>query len=74
MYNAINRDVKEIIKTETDLIANLANITALIKLGLENVGWVGFFLVKGDELILGPFQGNPATTRIKFGKGVLIYN
>ena len=70
MYNAINRDVKEIIKTETDLIANLANITALIKLGLENVGWVGFFLVKGEELILGPFQGNPATTRIKFGKGV----
>ena len=54
---------------EPDLIANLANIAAALK---EVFGflWVGFYLVKGNELVLGPFQGPVACTRIQFGKGV----
>jgi GAF domain-containing protein len=54
---------------ETDLVANLANITGALK---EQFGffWVGFYLVKGEELVLGPFQGPVACTRIKKGRGV----
>ncbi|HMX38442.1 MAG TPA: GAF domain-containing protein, partial [Ferruginibacter sp.] len=54
---------------EPDLIANLANITAALK---EQFGWlwVGFYLVRGEELVLGPFQGPVACTRIKKGRGV----
>ena len=57
------------ITDEPDLVANLANITAALK---EQFGWlwVGFYLVKDDELVLGPFQGPVACTRIKKGKGV----
>jgi L-methionine (R)-S-oxide reductase len=56
---------------ETDLVANLANITAALKQGM-NFFWVGVYLVKGEkeELVLGPFQGPVACTRIAFGKGV----
>ena len=61
--------IKAIVAGETDLIANLANIAAAIK---EQFGWfwVGFYLVKGDELVLGPFQGPVACTRIRMGRGV----
>ena len=54
---------------ETDLVANLANIAGALK---EQFGffWVGFYLVKGEELVLGPFQGSVACTRIKKGRGV----
>ena len=54
---------------ETDLVANLANIAGALK---EQFGffWVGFYLVKGEELVLGPFQGPVACTRIKKGRGV----
>jgi len=54
---------------ETDLVANLANIAGALK---EQLGffWVGFYLVKGEELVLGPFQGPVACTRIKKGRGV----
>lgn len=70
VYNKINQEVKERIENETNLVANLANTASLIKMNLENVGWVGFFLVENDELVLGPFQGKPAAPRIPFGKGV----
>lgn len=70
LYNKINEQIIERIGEETDLIANLANAASIIKLNLENVGWVGFFLEKNGELILGPFQGKPAASRIQFGKGV----
>lgn len=58
-----------LISYETDVIANLANVVAALK---EQFGWfwVGFYLVKNDELVLGPFQGPVACTRIKKGKGV----
>jgi GAF domain-containing protein len=53
-----------------DPIAALANISALINFYLDDINWVGFYLRKGTELVLGPFQGLPACTRIQEGKGV----
>lgn len=69
MYQIIIPQLKAIIEGEPDLIANLANIVAALK---EQFGWfwVGFYLVKHDELVLGPFQGPVACTRIKKGRGV----
>lgn len=55
---------------ESDLIANLANSSAVIKLAYPETNWVGFYLFKGHELVLGPFQGKPACIRIPVGKGV----
>ena len=52
------------------LTANLANISALIYGGLEDINWAGFYFRNGDELVLGPFQGKPACVRIQWGKGV----
>ena len=69
MYEALLPQIKGLLEGETDLIANLANVAAALK---EQFGWlwVGFYLVKGDELVLGPFQGPIACTRIKKGRGV----
>lgn len=61
--------VESLVKGETDVIANLANIAAALKSTMEFF-WVGFYLVKGEELVLGPFQGPVACTRIPYGKGV----
>jgi GAF domain-containing protein len=61
--------IKALISGEDDQIANLANISAALKEQFKWF-WVGFYLVKGDELVLGPFQGPVACTRIKKGKGV----
>ena len=68
-YSSIIPQIEALIAYETDLVANLANIVAALK---EQFGWfwVGFYLVKEDELVLGPFQGPVACTRIKKGKGV----
>ena len=68
-YNALLPQIKGLLEGEPDLIANLANVAAALK---EQFGWlwVGFYLVKGDELVLGPFQGPVACTRIKKGRGV----
>jgi len=68
-YNELIPQLKALIGGETDLIANLANISAALK---ETFGWwwVGFYLVKENELVLGPFQGPLACTRIAYGKGV----
>jgi GAF domain-containing protein len=62
--------VKNVISDETDLIAALANISALIMVYLTDINWAGFYVLKGKELVLGPFQGLPACTRIGEGKGV----
>jgi len=69
IYEEIIPQVESLIAGETDLIANLANIAAVLK---EAFGffWVGFYLVKGGGLVLGPFQGPLACTRIKFNEGV----
>ncbi len=68
-YQQLLPQIKALLHEEIDLIANLANISAALK---EQFGWlwVGFYLVKGDELVLGPFQGPVACTRIKKGRGV----
>ncbi len=68
-YQSLIPQIKGLMEGETDLVANLANITAALK---EQFGWfwVGFYLVKEDELVLGPFQGPVACTRIRKGRGV----
>jgi GAF domain-containing protein len=68
-YEALIPQIKGLLQGETDLIANLANVAAALK---EQFGWfwVGFYLVKENELVLGPFQGPVACTRIKKGRGV----
>lgn len=68
-YETLLPQISALIYGEEDLIANLANIAAALK---EQFGWlwVGFYLVKNDELVLGPFQGPVACTRIKKGRGV----
>ncbi len=68
-YQSIIPQIEALLYGETDFIANLANVAAALK---EQFGWfwVGFYLVKQDELVLGPFQGPVACTRIKKGKGV----
>ena len=68
-YRTLLPQIKSLIDGETDLIANLANICAALK-STFNFFWVGFYLVKDDELVLGPFQGPVACTRIKKGRGV----
>ncbi|MDP9042045.1 MAG: GAF domain-containing protein [Bacteroidota bacterium] len=68
-YVELIPQIAALIEGEPDLIANLANITAALK---EQFGWlwIGFYLLKADELVLGPFQGPVACTRIKKGRGV----
>jgi GAF domain-containing protein len=68
-YSVLLPQIKSLIAGEKNLIANLANITAALK-ETFNFFWVGFYLVKDNELVLGPFQGKIACTRIPFGKGV----
>ncbi len=69
IYDALIPQINGLIETESDLIANLANITAVLK---EAFGffWVGFYIAKEGQLVLGPFQGPIACTRIPFHKGV----
>lgn len=68
-YQSLLPQLEALVSGENDLIANLANISSALK---ETFGffWVGFYLVKEGQLVLGPFQGTVACTRIKFGKGV----
>ena len=69
MYRSVVPQILAITEGETDLVSNLANASAALR---EQFGWwwVGFYLVKGDELVLGPFQGPVACTRIRKGRGV----
>lgn len=69
MYSLLLPQLEGLTKGEKDTIANLANITAALKQTFDFF-WVGFYLVKGDTLVLGPFQGPLACTRIRKGKGV----
>ena len=69
IYELLIPQIEAMVMDEPDLIANLANISAALKQAF-NFLWVGFYLVKEDELVLGPFQGPIACTRIKKGKGV----
>ncbi len=71
-YLNLHPQIQSLLAGETDLYANLANIAAAIH-DIFGFFWVGFYLVKGDELVLGPFQGPVACTRIPFHKGVCGY-
>ena len=68
-YRELLPQLHALVSTETDFIANLANVAAALK---QTFGffWAGFYIVKGDELVLGPFQGPIACTRIRLGRGV----
>lgn len=68
-YHSLIPQISALIQGETDLIANMANVCAALKEQF-NFFWVGFYMVKGNELVLGPFQGPVACTRIKKGNGV----
>ena len=68
-YQTLLPQIKALIEGEADLIANLANIAGALKEQFSWL-WIGFYLVKKDELVLGPFQGPVACTRIKKGRGV----
>ncbi|SDK43683.1 GAF domain-containing protein [Sediminibacillus albus] len=69
-YKLLLKQLEALIEDEQDAIANLSNASALLNQFLSEVNWVGFYLWKDGELVLGPFQGLPACVRIKAGKGV----
>ncbi|WP_261856999.1 GAF domain-containing protein [Photobacterium sanguinicancri] len=69
-YNRLTKQAVAIIEDEPDVIANLSNISALLNMELEDINWVGFYLLKGEQLVLGPFQGKVACVRIPVGRGV----
>ncbi len=69
-YRQLNTYLIGLIEDEVDWLASLSNAAALLYLLIENINWAGFYLYKQGELVLGPFQGKPACTRIPLGKGV----
>lgn len=69
-YELVLNQLQALIFDETDIICNLANASSLLYHFLKNVNWVGFYLFKENQLVLGPFQGKPACTRIPLNKGV----
>ena len=69
-YQALRRDALALIEGEPDWLANLANLAALVFERVEGLNWAGFYLMRGDELVLGPFQGRSACVRIAVGRGV----
>jgi GAF domain-containing protein len=70
LYASLVVQLLSLLKGEHDFVANAANFSALLFNSLPNVNWAGFYFLKGDELVLGPFQGNPACVRIPMGQGV----
>ncbi|HIF9340694.1 TPA: GAF domain-containing protein [Photobacterium damselae] len=69
-YKRLTQQALALIEGEKDLIANISNISALLNMELEDINWVGVYLLKDDQLVLGPFQGKPACVRIPVGRGV----
>ncbi|BBD89756.1 GAF domain-containing protein [Staphylococcus caprae] len=69
-YSMVTKQLSSLIEGETNLIAILSNTSALLNDALDQVNWVGFYLIEGNGLILGPFQGHPACVHIAIGKGV----
>ncbi|MDX6304311.1 MAG: L-methionine (R)-S-oxide reductase [Blastocatellia bacterium] len=70
LYNQLAAQLSSLLAGERDLIANAANFSSLIFHSLPDLNWAGFYFVKDNELMLGPFQGRPACVRIAMGKGV----
>ncbi|GIC76410.1 GAF domain-containing protein [Moritella sp. F3] len=70
LYQRLAQQADALMAEENNLIANLANLSALLFMELEDINWAGFYLCENDELVLGPFQGLPACIRIPIGRGV----
>ncbi|MCX2792119.1 GAF domain-containing protein [Vibrio sp. Sgm 5] len=69
-YQRLTKQAVALIESEKDYVANLANISSLLFMELDELNWAGFYLKKGNELVLGPFQGKPACVRIPMGRSV----
>lgn len=69
-YRDLEAALVSLTEGETDALANLANAAALLAHSLDAINWCGFYLLRGEELVLGPFQGKPACIRIPLGRGV----
>ncbi|PTJ67883.1 GAF domain-containing protein [Staphylococcus saprophyticus] len=69
-YNLLEKQVSSLIEDESNLIAILSNVSALLNDSIDQINWVGFYLIENEALILGPFQGHPACVHIAIGKGV----
>ena len=69
-YAQLNQQLTALIGDERDFVANMANMAALLFHQLPDLNWAGFYLMRGGELVLGPFQGKPACIRIPLGRGV----
>jgi L-methionine (R)-S-oxide reductase len=70
LYESLNRDLRKLIANQTDFLANISNFSALLFTSLPNLNWAGFYLLRGSDLVLGPFQGKPACSCIAMGDGV----
>ncbi|MBC6975418.1 GAF domain-containing protein [Bacillus sp. Xin] len=69
-YETVIKQLDALLTGESNVVANLANASALLNQFLERINWVGFYVTKDNQLVLGPFQGMPACVRIPFGRGV----
>ena len=70
LYSSLAQQARSLLSDEQDLVANAANMSSLLYHSLPDVNWAGFYILRGSELVLGPFQGKPACVRIPLGKGV----
>ena len=69
-YALLNSQVDALLRDEPDALANAANFVALLYNALDDINWLGIYVLRGDELVLGPFQGQPACVHIAMGAGV----
>ena len=70
LYRDLGAGLESLLSGEADALANLSNASALLAQALERINWCGFYLARGGDLVLGPFQGKPACVRIPLGSGV----
>lgn len=69
-YRLLQQQAEALLGAETDALANTANFVALLHENLDRINWIGVYVLRGDELVLGPFQGKAACVRIPLGRGV----
>lgn len=70
IYGLLTRQIQSLLENERDLLANMANVSSLLYHNLPDINWAGFYLLKDNQLVLGPFQGLPACVRLPMGRGV----
>lgn len=70
LYTVLNEQLSALLADEKDIIANMSNFTSLLYHSIKDINWLGFYILKDGELVLGPFQGKPACIRIAIGQGV----